>query len=78
MWGLRLGDSEQVVAEYSHRTLRLAGAEGRAIATIVGTRRYNLRKDWRLTFSSCDNLRLRLMTLWLLGRLARSGGGGGG
>jgi hypothetical protein len=75
-WGLRLGDSDQVVAEYRHRAVRGAGPEGREIATIVGIRRFLRAKDWQLTFSSCEGPRLRLMSLWLLGRLARSGGGG--
>jgi hypothetical protein len=75
-WGLRLGDSDQVVAEYSDRTRCLSGADGREVATIVGIGRFLRAKDWQLRFSSCDEHRLRLMTLWLLGRLARSGGAG--
>jgi hypothetical protein len=78
-WGLRLGDSDEVVAAYSDGVVRLAGAEGREVASIVGTLCFRFRptKDWHLSFSSCENARLRLMSLWLLGRLARSGGRGG-
>jgi len=75
-WGLRLGDSDQVVAEYIDRTVCLAGAEGRAVASIERFRRLLRAADWQLTFSSCEDRRLRLMALWLLARLAPSGGGG--
>jgi hypothetical protein len=75
-WGLRLSDSDQVVAEYIDRTVCLAGAERREVATIERFRRFLRAADWQLTFSSCEDRRLRLMTLWLLGRLAQSGGGG--
>jgi hypothetical protein len=79
-WGLRLGDSDEVVAEYGDGAVRLTGPEGREVASIVGTLCFRFRptKDWHLSFSSCENARLRLMSLWLLGRLARNGGGGGG
>jgi hypothetical protein len=71
---LRLGDSEQEFAEYTDGTVRLAGAEGKEVATIVGTS--NGTDTWYLTFSSCDNPRLRLMSLCLLGELAVNPGGG--
>jgi hypothetical protein len=76
-WGLHLGDSDRVAAEYQHRTVVLPGAEGREVATIVGNRRcYRFSRDWELTFSLCEDPRLRLMCLWLLGRLAVVGHGG--
>jgi hypothetical protein len=69
---LRVGDSEEVFAEYQDGTVRLA-ADGREVATILAIRRYLLATDWQLTFSSCENPRLRLMCLWLLACLAPSG-----
>ena len=77
---LRFGDSEQVAATYTDGTVRLSGAEGQEVATIVGIKRHRTPLFWRLTFSSCDiNARLRLMSLCLLGELAydmTKGGGG--
>jgi hypothetical protein len=75
---LRLGDSDQGVAEYTDGTVRLAGAEGQEVATIVGISRYDATPSWHLTFSSCDNPRLRSMSLCLLGELAVHNGGGSG
>jgi hypothetical protein len=74
-FALRLGDSDQVVAEYADGIVHLAGAEGREVATIVGISRYVVFTDWRLTFTSCENPRLRLIILSLLAEQAVGGGG---
>jgi hypothetical protein len=72
---LRLGDSDEVFAEYKDGSVRLA-SDGQEVATIVGSRRYLVATDWHLTFSSCENQGLRLMCVWLLGCLAPSGNNG--
>jgi len=76
VFALRLGDSDRVVAECTDGVVRLPGADGQEVATIVGTSRFFGGTSWQLTFVSCEDRRLRLMSLWLLANQAVKSSGG--
>jgi hypothetical protein len=71
---IRFEGSEEVAAEVVDGVVHLTGSGRHAVATIIPVRRGISGQTWQLTFSACDDRRLRLMCLKLLGELAARGG----